>query len=52
MGRGEDSNIRNFIISSLNIIKSGLLHIGIKVGRLLRMEEGRGGFKIVTGKPM
>ena len=42
MGSGEGSTMRNFIVCTVHLIWAG--HVA-------RMEEGRSGFKILTGKP-
>ena len=51
MGNGESSTMRNFIVCTIHLIRV------IKSRRLrwarhvVRMEEGRSAFKVLTGKP-
>ena len=53
MGNGEGSTMRNFIVCTVHliivwVIKSRRLRWA---GHVVRMEEGRSAFKILTGKP-
>ena len=48
MGSGEDSTMRNFIVSIVRVIKSRRLRWA---GHVARIDEGRSAFKIFTGTP-
>ena len=48
MGSGQDSTMKNRSPNIVRVIKSRRLRWA---GHVARMEEGRSGFKILTGKP-
>ena len=52
MGSGEDSTMRNFIISnSSNIVRVNKYRRLRWAGHVARMEEGKSSFKNLAGKP-
>ena len=51
MGSEEGSTVRNFIVSTVYLMCQDDLVQKIEMGRnVVRMEEGRNSFKILTGK--